>query len=80
MNKEFNFLNKNIVREFVPDIIILTGSKPAIENNLNFMTPPGIIIFSAGAASGFRIPEHVVTTGIDSIHFVRKSGAFVGQI
>jgi len=75
-----DFLNKNIVQEFVPDIVILTGSKPDIENNLNFRHPPGIIIFSAGVASGFRIPEQVVITGIDSIHFVRKSGAFVKQI
>jgi competence protein ComEC len=75
-----NYLNKSIVQEFVPDIVILTGSKPAIENNLNFPHPPGIIIFSTGVASRFRIPEQVVTTGIDSIHFVRKSGAFVGQI
>ena len=75
-----DFLNKNIVQEFVPDIVILTGSKPDIENNLNFQHPPGIIIFSAGVASGFRIPKQVVITGIDSIHFVRKSGAFVKQI
>ena len=75
-----DFLNKNIVQEFVPDIVILTGSKPDIENNLNFRHPPGIIIFSAGVASGFRIPEQVVITGIDSIHFVRKSGAFIKRI
>ena len=75
-----NYLNKNIVQEFVPDIVILTGSKPAIENNVNFLPSPAIIIFPAGVAPGFRIPEHVVTTGIDSIHFVRKSGAFVRQI
>ena len=75
-----NILNKNIVQKFIPDIVILTGSKPDIEYNLNFRRPPEIIIFSAKATSGFRIPKQVVINGIDSIHFVRKSGTFIKRI
>jgi hypothetical protein len=75
-----NFLTKKIIQNFVPDILVLTGSRPEIENDLNLQHFPGIVIISSEATSGFRIPQQVVLTGIDSIHFVRKSGAFIKRI
>jgi competence protein ComEC len=75
-----NFLNKKIVQNFVPDILVLTGSRPEIENNLDLRHFPCTVIISSEATSGFRIPRHVDLTGNDTIHFVRKSGAFVKTI
>ena len=75
-----DFLNKKIIQNFVPDIVILTGSKPKIEKNLNLVNSPDIIIISSEATSGFRFPQQAVFSGIDSIHFVRKSGAYIKRI
>jgi competence protein ComEC len=73
-------LNNLIIRTYNPDIVILTGTSPVIENNLSLSHPPGLIIVSSEAASGFHFPQESVLSGIDSIHIVRKSGAFVNRI
>jgi competence protein ComEC len=75
-----NFVNNNIVQGFVPDILVLTGSRPEIENNMDLRRTCGIIIFSSEMISGFRVPEHVVNAVTDSVYFVRKSGAFIKRI
>jgi competence protein ComEC len=74
------FLNKKLVHNYLPDIIILTGIKPKVENDLKLPHPPGIIIISSEAASGFRFPRQAVHSGIDSVYFVRKSGAFTTRL
>jgi competence protein ComEC len=73
-------LNNLIVRNYNPDIVILTGTRPGIENNLSMSHPPELIIVSSKAASAFSIPRQTVLTNVDSIHFVRKSGAFMRRI
>jgi len=73
-------LNNLIIRNYNPDIVILTGIRPGIENNLSMPHPPELIIVSSKVASGFRVPRQTVLTTVDSIHFVRKSGAFVKRI
>jgi len=75
-----NSLNKNITRSFVPDIVVLTGPRPEIEYNLKFTHPPDIVIITSEATTGYHIPKQVVLTGIDSIHYVRKSGAYINRI
>jgi competence protein ComEC len=75
-----NFLNNKIVQNFVPDFLILTGSRPEIENDLDIKRLPCTIIISSEATSGFRIPRQVALPYNDTIHFVRKSGAFVKTI
>ncbi|MGD0755023.1 MAG: ComEC/Rec2 family competence protein [Bacteroidales bacterium] len=75
-----SFLNKKIIQSIVPDILVLTGSRPEIENDLSLSQFHGTLIISSGAPSGFRIPQQVVLTGMDSIHFVKKSGAFIKRI
>ena len=75
-----NFLNKKIVQNFVPDFLILTGSRPEIENDLDIKRLPCTIIISSEATSGYRIPSQVALTSNDTIHFVKKSGAFIKRI
>jgi competence protein ComEC len=75
-----NSLNKKIIGNFRPDIVILTGSSPEIENNINFRHAPDIVIVSSEVPSRYRIPQQVADIGTDSVYFVRKSGAFIKRI
>ncbi|MCX6254292.1 MAG: ComEC/Rec2 family competence protein [Bacteroidia bacterium] len=75
-----NSLDKNILQNFIPDIVILTGLRPQLENNLSFHQSHGTLIITSGAASRFSIPRQVDFAGIDTVHFVRKSGAFIKRI
>jgi competence protein ComEC len=73
-------LNNLIIKNYNPDIVILTGTLSGIENNLSMPHPPELIIVSSKAPSGFRFPRQTALSGVDSIYFVRKSGAFVKRI
>ena len=75
-----NSLNNKISARFSPDILILTGNKPEIASDLILNRTPGTIIVSSKATSGFRIPSRLRAAGSDSIHFVRKSGAFIKSL
>jgi competence protein ComEC len=74
-----NSLNKNILKNFAPDIVILTGLRPEIENNLSLIRSPETLIIS-GASSGFHLPPESFFTDIDTVHLVKKSGAFIKRI
>ena len=74
------FLNNKLLQNYRPDIVILTGAKPRVENCLKLLHPPVLIIISSEAASGFRFSGQSFPGNIDSIHFVRKSGAFVRRL
>jgi competence protein ComEC len=73
-------LNDFIIIKYNPDIVILTGPRPGIEKKLSLPHPPALIIVSSEAASGFRLPQQGALSRVDSIHFVRKSGAFIKRI
>ncbi len=75
-----NILNNKIIQNFGPDILVLTGPRPEIESDLALKHIPGIVVILSEATSGFHIPGQVVLPGSDSIHFVRKSGAFIRRI
>jgi hypothetical protein len=75
-----NSLDKNILQTFVPDIVVLTGLRPEIENNLSFIQSPEALIITSGASSGFHTPQQSFFTGIDTVHLVRKSGGFIKRI
>ena len=74
------FLSNELIQNYLPDIVILTGIRPKVVNDLKLLHPPGIIIISSEATSGFRFPRKAVLSSIDSIHFVRKSGAFIKRL
>jgi competence protein ComEC len=73
-------LDNNILHNFIPDIVILTGLRPEIMNDTNFNQSRGTLIITAEAASAFRIPPKVNLDGIDTLHFVKKYGAFIKRI
>jgi competence protein ComEC len=75
-----NTLDKNILQSYLPDIVILTGLHPQLDHNLSFNQSLGTLVITSKAASGFSIPRQVNFTSIDTIHYVRKSGAFIKRI
>ena len=75
-----SILNKNMIQQFMPDFLVITGSKPEIENDLKTLPFRGKIIVSSEASSGFHMSQRDICTDSDSIHFVRKSGAFIRNI
>jgi competence protein ComEC len=75
-----SILNKNMIQQFMPDFLVITGSRPEIENDLKTLPFRGKIIVSSEASLGFHMPQQVILTDSDSIHFVRKSGAFISDI
>ena len=65
----------------MPDIVILTGLRPEIENNLSAIHSPEALIVTSGAVIQDFIPlRQSFFTGIDTVHLVRKSGAFIKRI
>jgi len=75
-----NKLNTNVIRNFSPDYLILTGPNPEIQNDLDMRPYPGFIIISSEPASKFRLRQKGFISTADSIHYVRNSGAFVKRL
>jgi competence protein ComEC len=75
-----NSLNNKVLRTYFPDIIILTGIHPEIDSYTSFRQFPKTRIIFSESAAGFRIPKHSDVAAIDTIHIIRKSGAFVSKL
>lgn len=75
-----NSLNKQIMHNLAPDIMIITGLRPQIEKGLIIPQSTEAVIITSEAVSGFKLPQISDFTGADTIHFVRKSGAFIKKI
>jgi competence protein ComEC len=75
-----NSLDKNTLQNFAPDIVILTGLRPKIENLSDLRILPETLIVSSEASTGFRLPSQANFIGIDTVHLVRKAGAFIERI
>jgi competence protein ComEC len=75
-----NTLNKIILQNFAPDIVILTGLRPQIEEKSVSGQFTGTLIITSEATSGFRLPQQIDLSQADTVHSVRKSGAFIKRI
>jgi len=73
-------LNKNILKNILPDIVIVSGLRPQIDNDLSSIELKNTYIITSQAGSGFRIPKGINFAGADSLHLVRNSGAFITRI
>ena len=73
-------LTNHILNNIHPDMIILTGYRPEVVNNLTFNHSEKTIVITSRAVSGYRIPYEAGLSGIDSVHLVRKAGAFLMSI
>jgi SpoU rRNA methylase family enzyme len=67
-----NYLTNNILQITDPDYIILYGNNPKIDRQLKFERPVRSVILTSGVSPGFSFPGR----GTDSLHYVKKAGAF----
>jgi competence protein ComEC len=75
-----SFLNNKLLQNYHPDIVILTGVKPEVANGLKILHPSAVTIIFSETALSYHLTGQDSPEGIDSIHFVRKSGAFVKRL
>lgn len=73
-------LNRNIILHYQPDIVILTGLYPEIENNLTKEIFPHELIITTGYISGSLNQYAGTINNPDTLHLVRKSGAYTRQL
>jgi competence protein ComEC len=69
-------LNQNIIQNHNPDIIILTGLYPRIEKGIDFIKPIKALVITSEASTAYNLPDNFGIEKVDSVHFVRRSGAF----
>lgn len=75
-----SYIDNNLIRDYIPDIVVMMGSKPKIATDLNFVHPPELVIVSSKAKTNFRIPQYPAIADSSRIHIVGKSGAFITQL
>jgi competence protein ComEC len=75
-----NYLNNSILKGTNPDIVIFVGTYPKIERQLSSVSPLKKLIISSEVSPGFSLPGKFISTELDTIHFVRKSGAFITRL
>jgi len=73
-------ITKGVTEKFIeqtnPDIIILAGSHPVVFRNAGHSNKISAVIISSEASSGFRFPVKSAVAYADTVHYVRKDGAF----
>jgi len=68
-------LNKSLLINTLPDIIILKG-RPVISRDVPSSVRPAALIIGADARQSYQLSRIVRMIGADSVHSVRKDGAF----
>ena len=74
-----NRLNNDILKDLNPGIVIITSRDPVIERDLYPGNSCRAIVVSSGVRSGF-LPLHPGDTALCTVHYVKKSGAFVRRL
>jgi hypothetical protein len=72
--------NRGIIESTFPDVVVLTGDRPQIDKSLNGCTHPSELIFTSARSGYTNLPGEVYFNLIDSIHFVRESGAYISSL
>ncbi len=73
-------LNNNIINKTKPDIVILAGLHPEVDRGIITGGPIKKVIISSDVSTGFYLPQDLASAKMDTIHFVRKSGAYVTRL
>jgi competence protein ComEC len=69
-------VTEKVMAQARPDILILSGARPVIFRNAGRGERISAVIISPEASAGFRIPVKAALTDSDTVHYVRKDGAF----
>jgi len=72
-----SYLNNKLIRNTEPDHLILTGSHPTVERKFRLESPlKSSVIVSAYSSHNSNLTTILNNELIDSVHYVKKSGAF----
>jgi competence protein ComEC len=69
-------VTEKVMAQARPDIIILSGPHPVVFRNAGRSEKLSAVIISPEASAGFRIPVKTAVSDADTVHYVRKDGAF----
>jgi competence protein ComEC len=75
-----NKIDMNILSSTQPGIIILSGTRPLIQDISAMENMPEIIITSSEISSGFRLPAVITAQLKQPVHNIRKSGAYLSGL
>jgi competence protein ComEC len=75
-----NSLNDRIIRLTNPETVILARPHPRFDKQIPVSNPVKNIIISSGVSQGFQLPLKLITEDIDTVHYVKKSGAFIVRL
>jgi competence protein ComEC len=75
-----NSFDERVIQRYKPDIVILTGMKSGINvySNQEYLLPA--LVITSESPHGFTNSGRHKMIATDTVHFVRKSGAFVKSI
>jgi len=71
---------KNEQIENIAGIVIVNGRNDRKGNKISFKFPPPDLVFTSDVSSAYRINKDLYKQVRDTIHFVRKSGAYIKRI
>jgi hypothetical protein len=71
-----NFLNNKLLQTTKPDHIILTGFNAKDAVKIYFTQPVSSLILTSRVPSGYYLKWRMQYQNIDTIHSIKKSGAF----
>jgi len=69
-------INPDIAETICPDIVVISGAKPVFELNPEVCQSPSELVFTSARSGYLKIAEKDFISRIDSVHFVRESGAY----
>lgn len=71
-----SYLNNNILKNTSPDLIILTGNNPEVERKITVSKPVRFVIITSGFPANSILAERLNKCLTDSVHYIKKTGAF----
>lgn len=71
-----NTISAQILNSAMPDIVILTGSRPYVQNDLQYGKRLEAVVVSPEVSSLYRIQRQLEAMETANVHFVREEGAF----
>jgi competence protein ComEC len=69
-------VTEKVMEQVKPDILILSGTHPLVSRNAGRVAKVSAVVISPEASSGFRLPAKSPVANADTVHYVRKDGAF----
>jgi competence protein ComEC len=75
-----NYLNNSLLKKAEPDFIILRGNYPKVDNQIRFHKTGTSLIISPRVSSYLNLPGSLENNKPDTIHYVKRSGAFMTRL